>query len=977
VTVRWIRVVSAAALLAGSAAACRTPDQPAERSRRTHTTQQGESSPSVTALLALGDSLYGAAAYDSARHSYERAARDAGRQDDSATVARALTSLGLVAWHQGRFDDAKSVGERALALKQRLNLRGDLAKSFNALGLLAQNRGQLDEALRNFVDARAAAESVGDSGYIAKARGNLGMVYQDLGDFDRARIEMLALRDAAAKMGDQRSEANALNNLGMLETRIGDPTRAIEWLNVARARYAAIDYAVGQENSLGQLGVAYSERGEPSRAFAYLDSALAIATTYGLREPEADDLELIAELYEDAGDHVRALDFLRRARAVCDSLEMATKLGHVALAEAHVYAALGNTQLARLRAREAADRQRSAHARMDELDAEVFGAELAQRAGDSLGAAATLRAAHRVADSLGRGTARITYALGFARVADLARRPREVLSALAADQRDTSLLTAQEHAEMQGLRARAYMRLARHKEAAEAGRRAVANLERIRGNLGTGSQRSSFTANRSDIYADLVVTLLTIGQVDEAFRVADGARGRGLVEHLGAAAHGLPARGSARDIAAAESLLRRIDALIERLRVSDSARAPNPNRVSEPLAGAVVRELADARRDYEGLLDRLARTDPRSTILGIGGTDVGAVRAALSPDEALLEFLSSSERLVIFVVTRERVRWLDVPLGSSDLAERVHLARELIASRSTDADGPLRDLYTKLIAPAERAELLSGINRLIIVPHAALAYLPFAALRATDASGHGRYLAERYSIVTLASASAVSALRARHSEALTSAATVLAPLPRELPFTRDEAAAVAAQLAHSRVVVGNAATEPLLRDALLNSAIVHVASHGALNVENPMFSSLRLATPPSADQRADDNGRLETYEVLSLDIRSRLVFLSGCETALGPAWSTTYSHGDDYATLAQAFLFSGARNVVATLWPINDRGAADFARAFYEALASSAPSVALAVAQRAFINNPSYAAPYYWAAYTLSGSGRLASNAGN
>jgi CHAT domain-containing protein len=915
--------------------------------------------------------LNGAAAYDSARYVYEKAASGAGERGDSATVARALTSLGLVAWHQGRFDDAKSIGERALALKQRLALQADLAKSFNALGLLAQNRGRLDEALSDFRDARVAAEAVHDSGYIAKARANLGLVYQGLGDFDRARTEMVASRDAAAAMGDRRTEANNLNNLGMLETRVGDPTRAIEWLSVARARYAALDYAVGQENALGQLGVAYSERGEPARAFAYLDSALTIATKYGLREPEADDLELIAELYENTGDHVRALDFLRRARAVCDSLEMATKLGHVALAEAHAYAALGNTPLARARAREAADRQRSASAHMDELQADVFGAELAQRAGDSAGAAATLVAARRVADSLGRGTARITYALGVARVSDLARRPRDVIAALAADQRDTSLLTAQERAEMEALRARAYFRLARYEEAADAGRRAVASLERIRSNLSTGTQRSSFTADRSDIYADLVVTLLTTGRVDEAFRVADGARGRGLVEHLGAAARGLPSRGSASDIAAAESLLRRIEALIERLRVSDSARAPNPNRAPEPLAGSVVRELADARRDYEGLLDRVARTDPRSTILGVGATDVGAVRSALAPDEALLEFLSSSERLVIFVVTRERVRWLEVPVGSSDLAERVHLARELIASRSADADGPLGDLYTKLIAPAERADLLSGIGRLIVVPHAALTYLPFAALRTADASGQAHYLAERYSIVTLGSASALSALRARGAEGLSSTATVLAPLPRELPFTRGEAVAVAGLLAHSRIVVGGAATEPLLRDALRNSAIVHVASHGALNVESPMFSSLKLATSRSAAQRGDDNGRLETYEVLSLDIRSRLVFLSGCETALGPAWSTSYRHGDDYATLAQAFLFSGARNVVATLWPINDRGAAEFARAFYEALASSKPSDALASAQRAFISNPSYALPYYWAAYTLSGSGAL------
>jgi CHAT domain-containing protein len=106
-----------------------------------------------------------------------------------------------------------------------------------------------------------------------------------------------------------------------------------------------------------------------------------------------------------------------------------------------------------------------------------------------------------------------------------------------------------------------------------------------------------------------------------------------------------------------------------------------------------------------------------------------------------------------------------------------------------------------------------------------------------------------------------------------------------------------------------------------------------------------------------------------MNVRSWLVFLSGCETALGYSWSNAYSRRDDYATLAQAFLFSGARNVVATLWRIDDRGAAEFARGFYGALSSSSPSIALASAQRALIRSTRYAAPYYWAGYVLSGSG--------
>ena len=134
-----------------------------------------------------------------------------------------------------------------------------------------------------------------------------------------------------------------------------------------------------------------------------------------------------------------------------------------------------------------------------------------------------------------------------------------------------------------------------------------------------------------------------------------------------------------------------------------------------------------------------------------------------------------------------------------------------------------------------------------------------------------------------------------------------------------------------------------------------------------MFSGIRLAR--ASDHAApDDDGRLETHEVLSMTIRSPLVFLSGCETALGPAWGTSFERSDDYVTLAQAFLFAGAQNVVATLWRIDDRSAADLAARFSRALATTAPAEALAEAQRALIRSSNYGRPYYWAAYVASGS---------
>ncbi|MHC4065949.1 MAG: CHAT domain-containing protein [Planctomycetota bacterium] len=79
--------------------------------------------------------------------------------------------------------------------------------------------------------------------------------------------------------------------------------------------------------------------------------------------------------------------------------------------------------------------------------------------------------------------------------------------------------------------------------------------------------------------------------------------------------------------------------------------------------------------------------------------------------------------------------------------------------------------------------------------------------------------------------------------------------------------------------------------------------------------------------------------------------------------------GVNSTTLALAFLYAGADNVVATLWPVEDEGAAAFAARFYAELQDSDPVFALARAQRELISHPEYSEPYYWAAYRLAGAG--------
>jgi CHAT domain-containing protein len=276
----------------------------------------------------------------------------------------------------------------------------------------------------------------------------------------------------------------------------------------------------------------------------------------------------------------------------------------------------------------------------------------------------------------------------------------------------------------------------------------------------------------------------------------------------------------------------------------------------------------------------------------------------------------------------------------------------------------LSALHGELVEPILATGLLAGVRRLVVVPQGALAYLPFAALRD---SASGRYLVEDYVLSVLPSAAALPALRQRpRFPEPTTPGTGFAPVPTLLPASRAEVEAFRVAVPGAVVVIGDAATEQRVREALGTSGIVHVASHAAMNPASPLYSRVELAPGPAGDVR--DDGRLEVHELLQIPIRSRLVYLSGCETGLGETWSTSYRAGEDYTTLGQSLLYAGAGSVLATLWRIDDQAAAALAGRFYFHLRTLSVPEALARAQRDLLADPRFVNPYYWAGHLLIGA---------
>jgi CHAT domain-containing protein/tetratricopeptide (TPR) repeat protein len=882
--------------------------------------------------------------------------------------------LGLVAYRRGEYAAARRLGERALQRKRELGAaRAEIAESQNALGLLAWSEGRLGDAGALLSAARRGFEADGDRVGVAKASNNLGLVALELGRFAEARDGFETARVAARATGNIRVEGRATTNLAMIEIWTGDVNAAPPLLNEARALADSASDPLGSENAIGQLAVAWSALGDPGRALATLDSASEIARRHQLRDEEANNLLVAASIYRDAGDDDRAIQLYTRARAINAELGLAVEEGMVLRHEAMLRGRRGALELARAAATRALAMHRAAGARLEEFHDLLALAHIDGDAGDRDVADRRLAEARRLIPELDAPQIRVSFGLAEASAADRRGDGAAVIAGLRGLAPQLAVSDAAASVDAEWLRTRAFASLGELDSAVAAGRRAVAAVDRARSSFSSPVLRASIVSRRSGVFADVVLALLRVGRQDEAFEIADMSRGRALIDHLSSARDAARRGPTARDLAERDQLLRRIDALLSRLEAVQA----RPRQERGPEDDAVGRELAErlgqARSDFEAVLVRIAEREPaRASLIGARPVRLAAIRGALRPDEVLLQYFVTSERLIVFAVTRDGVVPLDVPISPAQLENRVRLARAIIAApaRGDSAAVVLEDLYRILVAPVAQRRLLDGKRGIVIVPHGILAYLPFAALRNPST---GRRAVDDYTLQFLPTAAALPILRDGRTDGWRGGATVMAPFPQELPGTGEEAAVAAALLPDVRRLAAGAATEAALRQALREGRLVHVATHGIMNPVNPMFSSLRFERGRVGGP--DDDGRLEVHELIGMTSASPLVFLSGCETALGGARSTPFDRHEDYATLAQAFLYAGTRAVVATLWRIDDEGAARFAQRFYAHLRSLPAVSALVAAQRDLSRDRRWGHPYYWAGYTISGDGPAMSGA--
>ena len=389
----------------------------------------------------------------------------------------------------------------------------------------------------------------------------------------------------------------------------------------------------------------------------------------------------------------------------------------------------------------------------------------------------------------------------------------------------------------------------------------------------------------------------------------------------------------------------------------------------------IERRITDLAREVE------RRTSPLHPIRLLA---LAELHAALPKDTLMLAYALLQGQVWAFLIDHLGLLVEPICLGATpdEIALRQQLARvtavanlplstaqRWAAQHIRSAQIPLAAWHKQFIAPLQVH--LQRYARLIISPDGLLHHLPFACLWDAD---NGCYLIEQHEVLIAPSLQTWALLNALGDkdyapmEAPREALVVGCSCRGQLPHAVDEAHRVAklvqkaSPAGQTTLLIEAEATHERVIQAAVQAKLIYIATHGLFRADAPLFSYLELA-----------DGRLSTLDILNLTLTNATVVLSACETGLG------HLTGNEMMGMVRAFLYAGARTVVATHWQVNDQATGQLMAQFVGGLlVGLRPGTILAQAQRNLAHmcadTPDeqtrrlWAHPYYWGGIWLAGA---------
>ncbi len=394
------------------------------------------------------------------------------------------------------------------------------------------------------------------------------------------------------------------------------------------------------------------------------------------------------------------------------------------------------------------------------------------------------------------------------------------------------------------------------------------------------------------------------------------------------------------------------------------------------------------------------------------------IQKRLKADEVIVDFLLNGEHYTVFVL-RHVGAPVRIKLGDADQMERISqfvtsgilnywtgpTARHLkelnfrdVAMVEPDKEKPFvhnekwSSLFWRSVWEPIEQTIGHGVKKIYIVPDGVFATLPFAAISVHD---HDAMLLDKYLLVHLSTAHDVleKAQAPRTSDDFLLVGDVSYGVknktpglkrPRifpSLPGTALEVMMISKMVGGSSVVlVGEDANETAFRNFAPGHRVLHLSTHGwatpdlvpltgaeglrlgidayFISLDPFLLAGVALAGANQLTKNASNDGILTAMEIAGLNLgHTELAVLAGCDTV------GTARAGESTLTLVRSLHEAGVRDVIATLYTIDDQTTAHFMETFYRRYIIDMldPAEALRMAQLEAKNaghDPRYWAPF-------------------
>ena len=837
-----------------------------------------------------------------------------------------------------------------------------LSSEATSLASLSDFRRMLTTSEEALIAWRRGSDPRGES----QALNAIAVSYYRLGDVVKALDYFGQALKLRREQGDRSGAAPTLGNIAMVFTRMGEYQQALDNLREALDLQRAIGDHRSEGPSLGQIAATYRAFGEFQTAIEYYEQALPLLSQRELRSDEATALAGMGAAYDALDQKEKALDFYDQ------SLKLVQKIGD-RLSEAATLITMGRTNTS-------IGKFAQAHQEYDRA------AEIMREVGDRGGEAKVLSGLGAVYLATGDYSSAIEISN---RALNLAREVIDV------DTENTALYSL----------ARAYRSIGNLDEARDRIEESLRLVETTRAKVLSTDLRAAYFATvikQYEFYIDLLVQLHSIhpsqGYDRAAFEASERAHARNLVDTLRVAqadtTHGVDP----------ELLTQEKD----RRRLVNEKAAEQTKLLSRTHTAAqadvVARELESLLSDYERIKDRVRSSNPKyADLTSSASLSLSEIQSSiLDSNSVLLEFSLGDNRSFLWVVSTDRLLTFELPPRAT-IERTARAVYESWKRPGTSRDENKAALFSDLIFKNAYAAVRG--KRLLIVADGVLHYIPFGAL---PVPGHatasvGPRLIAAHEVISLPSASTAAVLReeTKFREKTTKAAAVFAdPVfsaddlrvgkkidglgsssTREvversaaevgitsferLWSSRTEANTIQSLFARGDTLAAldfNANREKVLTSRLEDYRILHFATHSLINSSHPELSGIVLSLVDANGE--PQNGFLRMNEIYGLKLRSELVVLSACETALGKD-----VRGEGLIGLTRGFMYAGSPRVIASLWRVPDRATSELMKRFYEGLFRGGlpPAAALRAAQLDMRKTSRWSSPYYWAGFILQG----------